>query len=471
MLFLILSGCSSPVRDDPCPSIFRFARRMSLASGVLALALLLTFGMSACGQSAQLSATPLPRASAPPATTLANLQVSGTSTPDHVEPAIAVNPQQPQNLLAAAMFLSSPDQPPFPGTFTSNDGGRTWQENGSLPLPAGYSFGYDVTVAFNAAGTGFVCAVAEDGQPAVSGVFIWRTDDGGSTFAPPVAVTTGGHGADHPWLAVDTLPGQNQNALYVAWSDTTTRQILFSRSGDGRGSFSAPLVLSSTDAPPVVVVGPAGTVHVFGALEVVNSSDGGRSFEAPEPIPAAQQTEGTDRKLPPNMDTLLAAASDPQDGSLYVALAGVAPGAGHLDILLWRSQDGGHTWATPVSVTNDPLAGKADYFQPQVAVGPTGTVMVSYFALTHGQIDIFLAQSTTHGARFQPSQRVNAASFTPTSDLKEQGYRYLKGHLIGDYQGLAIGPDVAYPCWTDTHTGHLAIFTARVPTSSSTLPA
>lgn len=465
MAFLQLRGCSSPVRDDSGSSIFSFARRMSLPSGVLALTMLLTISMSACSQSAHLSATPPPRASASPATTFANVQVSGNSTPDHVEPSVGVNPQRPQNLLAAAMYLSSPDQPPFPGTFVSNDGGRTWHDNGSLPLPAGYSFGYDVTVAFNAAGIGFVCAVAENGQPAASGVFIWHTDDGGRTFAPPVAVTTGGHGADHPWLAVDALAGPNQNALYVAWSDTAKRQILFSRSGDGGQHFTAPLVLSSTDAPPVVAVGPAGGVHVFGTQEVMNSSDGGRSFGAPEHIPAPPQADGAGGRLPPNMDTLLAAASDPHDGTLYVAQAGAAPGAQHLDILLWRSHDGGQTWTTPVSVTNDPLAGKADYFQPQVAVGPTGMLMVSYFALTQGQIDVFLAQSTTHGASFQPSQRVNAASFTPTSDLQEQGYRYLKGHLIGDYQGLAIGPDAGYPCWTDTHTGHMAIFTARIPTS------
>jgi hypothetical protein len=393
------------------------------------------------------------------------VQVSGPNTPDHVEPSVAVNPQLPQNLLAASMFLRAPDQPPFPGTFTSNDGGRTWHDNGALRLPAGYSFGYDVTVAFNATGIGYVCAVAEKDQPAASGVFIWRTNDGGHTFAPPLAVTTGGHGADHPWLAVDTLPGPNQNALYVAWSDTAKGQILFSRSGNSGQSFSQPHVLSSTDAPPVVVVGPAGAVHVFGALEVMSSTDGGRSFGAPTHIPSIQQAAGADGKLPPDMDSLLAAASDLHDGTLYVALAGVTPGAQHLEILLWCSHDGGQTWATPATVIGDPLAGTADYLQPQVAVGPTGTVVVTYFALTQGHIDVYIAQSDNQGASFQPSQRVTAASFTPTSDLREQGYRYLKGHLIGDYQGLATGPDAAYPCWTDTHTGHLAIFTASVPTS------
>ena len=64
-----------------------------------------------------------------------NVRVSHDRYPDHAEPALAINPRDPHNLLGAAMDF---DRSPTPGTFVSFDGGKTWHDNGALPLPAGF---------------------------------------------------------------------------------------------------------------------------------------------------------------------------------------------------------------------------------------------------------------------------------------------------------------------------------------------
>src|SRR5262245_501002 len=59
--------------------------------------------------------------------------VSYDRYPAHAEPSLSVNPRDARNLLGASQVIA-------PGlhtveTFASFDGGRTWRDNGPLPLP------------------------------------------------------------------------------------------------------------------------------------------------------------------------------------------------------------------------------------------------------------------------------------------------------------------------------------------------
>ncbi len=411
---------------------------------------------------------------------LPNVRVSHDRYAAHMEPSLAVNPHDPRALLGAATYLlaaHSFNGGRVPGTFASSDGGSTWHDNGPLPLPPGYGAGSNVSVAVTAGGVGFV-AVRADSGPQHTGIFVWRTMDGGRHFAPPVAVAAGDPrvNVDHPWLAVERATG----ALDVAWSVSGPNRggIAFSRSVDGGRHFATPRTITGSaqraDVVPVLITGPAGAVAVVYAdvgaasagedgvaglqrarIVVVRSTDGGRYFGPSREITAA--TLGVPSARPLALFALPAAATDPRDGALYVAVARERPGLPHPDLVLLRSRDGGETW-TARRVANEPGATHTMHLQPQLAVTPDGVVGVSYLTLARGRIDLYLAQSRDHGASFGPAVRVTDRPWDPARGLDLGSGQF----WVGDYQGLTAGPHMFDLVWTDTRTGRLELFAAAV---------
>jgi len=400
----------------------------------------------------------------------------------HAEPSLAANPRDPHNLLGAAQLIGV--GPTVLGTFASYDGGRSWHDNGPLPMPPGTVTGDDVKVAFDAHGTGFVCAMA---TPSLSsdnrGVFIWRTNDGGRTFQPPVAAVRGQF-VDHPWLAAGA-----SGVLYVAW--TALDGLAFSRSLDDGRHFSSPRIIAippDRATVPMLAAGPSGAVYVTfessgqggdtpdadtpathpaaapvssQEIEVVGSTNQGHTFGPPIHLgPAPDQfAPSASVRLP----TGPSVAVDSRSGAVYVAYA-AAIGISGSAIFLRRSGDLGHTWsaATRVSAAGVPDATFA--FQPQVIVDDAGAVDISYFVLDRNRIAVDLARSVTGGASFEAGLALDGRPFDPALGLPggKHGLWW-----IGDYQGLTAGSGVLHPFWNDSSSGRLEIVTTAVITAAS----
>ena len=393
----------------------------------------------------------------------ANLLVSGDHTVEHAEPFLAVNPRNPHNLLGAAWVYPMPGlSVVHMGTFVSFDGGHSWHDNGVLPLPAGFDDTAAETVIFTPAGTGFVVAVGRQGHEddAPAAIIVWRTNDGGRSFNPPLAFARGSS-YDQSWAAVDTTHGPGKGNIYLAWQDHC--RVVFSTSIDGGQSFSPARVISSPvdHCPtfPLIAVGPSSLVHVVYAdgptpiaVKVTTSTNEGQSFDAPRIVPAGASGAAA-VKSRFELTSSLAAATDLRSGRLYVAFATAQTSTQHLDVILTSSADNGQTWSTPVRVNG--LTNQDDHFQPQLAVAPDGSVNVSYFTLSHGLVSLFLASSTTHGQTFQHNQQITNASWDPARG-DNRGF-------VGERQGLAIGNGSAYLTWNDGRNGPLQIFTAMMP--------
>jgi hypothetical protein len=189
-------------------------------------------------------------------------------------------------------------------------------------------------------------------------------------------------------------------------------------------------------------------------LVVVSSSDGGRSFGAPHTIGVVPG--GLDFPQLPTRNPQ-AAATDPHDGTVYVAASGYLHDPRHAAILLWHSRNGGRTWAGPAAIGQVPAFEPANAFQPRIAVTARGTVYVSYFAYARGRVDVALAASTTHGASFLPGRRITQTSFDPFATPNATPW-------LGDYQGLAVAAGMVHPLWNGTTpAGRMELFTAIVP--------
>lgn len=224
-----------------------------------------------------------------------NVAVTADRVVGHVEPDVAVNPADANNLLGACQYETGP-RTRLPGTFVSFDGGRSWHDNGILPLPPGYEGGADTTVAFGQHGTGFVVALLYHGGGGYpsrverGGIFIWRTRDGGRTYVPPEAVYVGDGFQDHPWLGIRQIGGTAE--MFIAW--TNNAGLEFTTSTDDGATFAKPrlLVGGSTPANPVLTVGAAGLIEVFFEefigpdvrLSVVTSTDDGGRFAPPQVV-------------------------------------------------------------------------------------------------------------------------------------------------------------------------------------------
>jgi hypothetical protein len=402
-----------------------------------------------------------------------NVRVSHDQFTIHAEPSLAANPADPRNLLGGCM-VGPAGSPQFIATYVSFDGGAAWRSNGALPLPAGTAVADDVTVAFDRAGRGFVCAMVTSGLSRRDdrGVYVWRTEDGGRSFAPPAAVMSGQF-ADHPWLAADRSHGPGSGNLYAVWVAEDQGGLGFSRSTDGGRSFEPPRLIQgqgdTSVSMPMVAAGPDGLVSAvyegpfqrnglpdeIYAVEVVCSTDGGRSFGAPVTL----GEEAAVISLPGNVQPVSgpAVAAAPRGDAVVAAFTTHHPGAGHSDIVIAASLDRGRTWSAPVPVTP---ADQVTYFQPQLAVDDAGRIALSAFALAGDRVDVVLFTSVPNTLRFGPPLRVTSRPFDPARGTPSGGKH--GAWWIGDYQGLAITPGAIHPFWNDTRTGQLELFTTTI---------
>jgi len=443
----------------------RHSRHLLIAPAAAALAAAFIAG---CGAAHTTTGPPPPTAGGQPAPA-GIVQVSHDQFGAHAEPAVAVNPRNPRNLLAASMV----DQGRARGlaTYASFDGGVTWQSNGLLPgAPLGS--GADVTVTFDQAGQGYVSASMSRG---VSGgqagtAYVWRTDDGGRHFGPAIAAMRGS--VDHPGLAAD--PARGSTDLYLAGIafQGSSSELRFTRSTDSGRSFEPARSIdpshSSHDRLSVAAAGPGGTVAVMYYTEppggsvtvsVATSTDHGASFaapvrlgtvRAPAPVPGVNARSGP------------ALAIDPRTGDIYASVTTYVPATGASQVEVFTSRDHGHSWSAPAVVAS--TAG-GTYFQPQLAAGDGGRVGLSVFELASSRVHVVMITSTPDGASFGPPQTVTGSSFDPTLGLAG-GDGAAAQHWIGDYQGLAATPGAFHPLWNDTRTGHLELVTTTIPVAS-----
>jgi len=289
------------------------------------------------------------------------------------ETAIAVNPRNPQNLLAGQNDYRRGDG--SCGVDFSLDGGQHW---GSSLLPVGFivpgvdnpntqrhyfNAAGDPSVAFDSHGVAyFACMEFDRASPSnddgcttnaagicASGIFVYRSVDGGASWDFPGGTTAaGGQGEviatptlpsstgqfnleDKPYMAVDSNPRSPfHDNIYVSWTHFApcpppapntceTADIYFAASTDGGMTFSTPMNISGSSA--TLCPNPINP----NTPDACDANDFSNPFVGP-------------------------------DGSVYVAFRNfnnaVTPPDNFNDILLVKSTDGGKTFSGPVLVTH-----------------------------------------------------------------------------------------------------------------------
>src|SRR5437773_1795252 len=318
------------------------------------------------------------------------------------EPAIAVNPNNPNQVVGVA----------GPWAAYSTDGGRTFTP--VRPAGEGGRSGGDPSLTFDDKGGLFYSFLSIDRNglpgywghgPGANGIYVRHSADGGKTWdREPVAVMawTG----DEPEVKLEDMPriwadaqakSPHRGNLYIAWIEWQIDKsiVLFSRSTDGGKTWAAPYRISTKAGYPRddngAVVGIIGTVAPDGTQYVVwneglnvtlaISRDGGKTFEPSRPIfdvgppyfGGAGGIPGVSRAMGfPQIGI------DGQRGTLYVTWSDFRNG--DVDVFISRSPDAGRTWTAPMRVNDDAVHSGADQFLQWMAVDPTdGSIYVQFY--------------------------------------------------------------------------------------------
>src|SRR5579871_4663130 len=306
------------------------------------------------------------------------------------EPAVAVNPQNPKQVVA--VFQDNVH------ASYSGDAGHSWHAADGVD-PKNYRVSADVSTVFDNQGHAFVCYIAFDKLGTFNywahgatrnGIFVRRSLDGGKTWETnhvPVAEQTSSPGIpfeDKPYIVADNTQSKYAGNLYIGWTRwrLADSQIVLSRSVDDGRTWSEPIEIDAHPGLPRDdngaaegfdgVVGPDGTLFAIWSQDneimLTSSRDGGKTFKRARPIihtaPIMFAIDTLDRA-----NGFPQIAMDLKSKRLYVTWSDYRNG--ELDVFVANSSDDGKHWSTPQKVNDDPVHNGAEHFFQWLAVDPT----------------------------------------------------------------------------------------------------
>jgi hypothetical protein len=405
------------------------------------------------------------------------------------ETAIAVNPANPNNLVAGTNDYR--DCCVVSGTslrndgsgwvYTSMNGGLTWL---NIKLP-GIGFSGDPTgvfqkvtsvgdpaIAFGKNNTVYYANIAFNRVDQSDAIVASISHDGGLTWDRPVLVAFNGAPTifnDKVWVGADP----NSGKAYISWTrfkdnpqyGYVESPIVMARTSDYGATWSDWVNVSGPypyNQGSVPVVGNDGTVYVsfesavaahgYDDYNVVaKSTDGGKTFS--QTVVSRNVDEnfpifggrGVLSGLHFRTNTFAALTVDRVTGRLYMAWADNSHGNSTTTSaqVFIQSSSNGVSWTAPQRITTT----TEDKIYPWVAAN-AGNVVVSYYTREFAgsaslQIDYAYVLSHNGGATWSGSARI-------TEESSDPGIQFTAGAFIGDYTGVAMGSDnVAHPLWSD----------------------
>ena len=388
------------------------------------------------------------------------------------EPSIAVNPNNPSEIVAGSVLNNY---------YYTKNGGKTWKKGklkssmgvwGDPCLVADYDNHFYYFHLSDPEGQGW------KSESLLDRIVCQRSDKRGKKWndGASIGLHDVRHDQDKEWACVN--PANNE--LYVTWTEFDhynstepgdSTYILFSKSSNFGNTWTEPLRINqlagncldgdSTVEGAVPSVGPEGQIYVAWAFDEKiyfdRSEDGGKTWlkkdhvVAQQPGGWAMALEGIDRSN--GMPVTACDLSDgPHKGTIYVNWADQRNGEEDIDIWVSKSTDQGETWSAPVRV-NDDAPGKQQFLTWMAIDQTTGYLYVVFYDRRHytdTNTDVYLAYSTDGGATFTNRR------------LTEAPFEMLEGPFFGDYNNIVAHKGKIYPIWTQMDNLTTSIWTSVI---------
>ncbi len=395
---------------------------------------------------------------------------------------------------AQGKLVAAYNNHPFPngnciGVSISSDNGQTWASR-VLTMPTNAISGiamldaFDPTVSGNDSGHIFVAHIATDynwNSGPVSGLYVHKSTDGGTTWKTPVTVDIKNSAVSNPdpnyrfndrcQIRCDRhTASPYHNNIYLAWIQdrgwnmpVPSSDIYFSSSSNGGKIFSSALrvneLANNMGNMPVHDVAPNGTIYMVwinynvqtggnGVLFLDKSTDGGATWGTDIAIdtiilPPINLNNGSDvrakgaaviRTHPSNSNKLYLVYAERNNVSLN----------DESDISFRTSVDGGNTWSQPIKLNDDNTT--SDQVMPWMEVKPNGTIDIAWYDRRNSPADmlwdVYFTSSTDEGQTFSANVSINSNMFSsPQTPV---------GSWFGEYLGLASDNQRAYVAFTSS---------------------
>jgi len=352
------------------------------------------------------------------------------------------------------------------GFALSEDGGQTWTDFLVRPPVANQSGveGDPMTAFDPTTGALWVGAISFSAG-GNSGLYVARKDAGSSTFEPSVMARTTS-GTDKCWMAAGKRPplliGTRLYITYnegVIWSD------------DMGDTWTDPVSLGG-GIGFLPRVGPQGQLYVAywdfnTGMLLKRSLDGGQNF-TDHTIATRMDVWGTQSgsRFPgtfraPSMVYIDVSNITGHLYATYFDTTNLSGSNSNVDIYFTKSVDQGTTWTTPVAIL-DGGTENFDQFFTFLEIDDAGRLHLVYYDtkntvqndnVVNGMFDAYYAYSLDDGDTWI-DHRLSATSWNSDNDGLNRSSQFL-----GDYLGLAVAGDKAYPVYLDTSAGDADIYT------------
>jgi hypothetical protein len=410
-----------------------------------------------------------------------------------VEPQVAVNPTNPDNIIGNYQQDRWSDGGAR-GLVASRsfDGGVTWAQNWAefsicsdgAPPASPFNRATDPWVSFDSAGRAYQISLGIDSLTLnMSGVEVSTSTDGGTTWSQPARLILDNNPInfnDKESITADWRPGTGAGKAYATWirgdlpgwpNISPQGQLrsfayrglpMFSQTADGGQTWSTPISMVNsnifTQGNQIAVLPDGTLVNITAVLfkgsgiqphgqhqewAALVSNNGGKTWGAPiriAPLRTALLTN-PDIPNPTSFDQTVRAddylpdvAVDHTTGAIYVVFADDPELDGWNHVMLTKSTNGGKSWTTPVRVDVGTPA-NTHSFNGTVEVTADGTVAVMYYDFRSNTPDpglpteVFLAHSHDGGVTWT-EQKVDGPFDMENAPIA-------RGWFLGDYMGMA----------------------------------
>lgn len=432
-----------------------------------------------------------------------------TSTPkqSRSESALAINPNDPANLIAVSKRFIDPAKYHFTVAPVFKKSGSDWTE-ATLPNPSNWDGLTDPVVAFDHHGTAFLVAEPLRFDPddiTVIGMQVFKSTNKGQSWSNPTSLIQGravDGNDDKSWITCDRGPASPyKGRIYVAWAVGGALRLARSLDG-GNNWIGAGALPAGADVPgvpvawaPEINVGEDGVVHVVWyvhssgtSIRYCRSTDGGNTFSAP--------VDAVTGVVSLNSNTLPGSTGSWPEfpgGKFRVLTLATGTTLTNRFVVAWSDMREGHariyyrvlekttpsTWTWLGPANGQPLlpslasSANVHHFHPQLAATGSGVVSCAFYEFgTKGdgkRIDTRLAASWTKGDSFDWLATVTDAPWDPATNAPPS-HGNPQDTFIGEYFGFDADASDFAAVWTDTRTGVQELFYDRVATTKVELP-